>query len=668
MSWQIESGDEGLIRAILSSVRKGAWTHSSVASTPPEFTPVFTNWDLPGGIPTTMYGDADFIATAWTSGWGTTLNGAFIYRVAGSDPTLIIATTGGYVGRWTGAAWAELRNSLTTTATDWWSGRQFGTDLFITNRTDGIYRWDGDTLVPIGAKPIAQMENDEASLWASETADTTNYREGAQSMYVESTGSQTTMTFTPAANFDAVTGRFSAQAYASDKSPGTDFYHFKVMFSNTGTIDTTNTRVLMTDGAAVTLNFPYTVWDSDRAGTTLTNPPVAGTWYDVYLPALDGTDSGTFNAANIDTFAFAVDTSAGTLRMNVDDFYVIYDDAKTMPAVQVLEEWKNMLWGGDGTGAANRDTLYFSKVQAPDEYASTASFPIKAFGEKVTAFKNFYNQLTVGADNHVFTISGSTVGYTYPAYLFDVNEVTDEFGISSHRSVVKAKNRLWWNWQKQFCTYNGTSVEKASYPIDVTIAGIEDDSLFEVVGAPFRRLNQLWWTWPRDGQSANDRLMRYDLETDAWLPCIGITTPLLLQTFVSDQERLLSFTAADRKVKNQADTSSLAFAGTNVAATWELPPLHLQGDTIEQVVVWLQYLTNTGTLTVAYRVADHLRALAAASYTTLESITQSAAGELGRIRIDDRSPWLQLRLTTDGVRSEIQPPIVVDCIRAGRPF
>ena len=94
MSWQIESGDEGLIRAILSSVRKGAWTHSSVASTPPEFTPVFTNWDLPGGIPTTMYGDADFIATAWPSGWGATLNGAFIYRVAGSDPTLILGRRG----------------------------------------------------------------------------------------------------------------------------------------------------------------------------------------------------------------------------------------------------------------------------------------------------------------------------------------------------------------------------------------------------------------------------------------------------------------------------------------------------------------------------------------------------------------------------------------------
>lgn len=665
-AWQVQDGEEGQIRLVLPSVRRGAWTHSSIESVPPEFTPVFTHWDLPGGVPTTMYGDSDFIATAWTSGWGSTLNGAFIYRVAGSDPVLIITTTGGYAGQWTGSAWAELRNSLTTTATDFWTGRQFGTDLFITNRTDGIYRWDANTLVPIGAKPIAQMESDEASLWASETADTTNYREGAQAMYVESSGTQATMTFTPTANFDAVDGRFSATDYISDKSPGTDFYHFKVMFNNTGTIDTTNTRVLMTDGAAVTLNFPFTTWDQDRDGTAMTNPPVAGTWYDVYLPPVDATDSGTFNAANIDTFAFAVDTSAGTLRMHCDDFYVIYNN--TMPAVQYLEEWKNILWGGDQTGAANRDTLHFSKVQAPDEYNTLATFPIKAFGERVTALKNYYNQLTIGSDNHVFTISGSSAGYTYPAYLFDINEVTDEVGISSHRSVVKAKNHLWWWWQKQICKYNGTTVEKASYPVDVTTAGVEDDSLWEIVGAPFRRLNQLWWTYPRDGETANDRILRYDLEMEAWLPTEGITTPLLLQTFVSDAETFLTFTAATRLVKQQAATSSLAFSGTNIAATWEMPPIHLEGDTLEQVVGWLNYLTNTGTLTVAYRVADHLRALPAASYTTLESVNQAVAGELGRIRIDDRAPWLQIRLTTSGVRAAVQLPFVIDAIRVGRPF
>src|SRR3990167_3883315 len=399
MAFQVTSGQDGKAVYTIHDVKRGAWTHASPLSTPDGFVPVMTNFDLPGGIPTSMFGNVAFIPTAWPNDSGV-VNLLCDRRVAGSEPTIILATTAGIVYYWTGAAWTELRRGLDTTATTWWSKVQYGTDLFISNPVDGVHRYDGDTLVPIGAKPIAQMESDEASLWAGETADTTNYREGAQSMYVESSGAQTTMTFTPAANFDAVTGRFSAQAYASDKSPGTDFYHFKALFTNTGTIDTTNTRVLMTDGSAVTLNFPFTVWDSDRSGTAMPTP-VAGTWYDVYLPALDGTEGGTFDATNIDTFAFAVDTSAGTLRINVDDFYVIYDT--TMPAVQVLAEWKNMLWGGDGTGAANRDTVYFSKVQAPDEFNTTASFPMKAYGEKVTSHKNFYNQLTIIADNHVFT-------------------------------------------------------------------------------------------------------------------------------------------------------------------------------------------------------------------------------------------------------------------------
>ena len=593
-----------------------------------------------------MNGDADFITTAWPAAW-TNITGAFTYKVAGSNPTLLVAGSGGYVGYWSGSAWVELRNSLSTTA--WWCPQQYGSDLFITNPTDGIYRYDANTLVPIGAKPIAQMESDEASLWTGETADTTNYREGAQSMYAESTGAAVNMVYTPTTNFNAVTGRGGARDYVSDKSPGTDYYHFKVMFSNTGTIDTTNTRVLLTDGDGDTLNFPYTTWDSDRSATTLTNPPVATTWYDVYLLASEGTDSATFDATNIDTFTFSVDTSSGTLRMNIDDLYVQY--AVTMPAVQFLSELKNILWGANVTGSTN--AYHFSPVGAPDEYTGTATNTLKSDGESITALKRFYNQLTIPTDNHVFSISGSVVGQTYPSYIFDVNEVTDEAGCSSHRSIIKAKNALWWWWQKQLCRYNGTSVDKISYPVDVTLAAVDSANLDLIVGCPFRRLNQLWWSYPTDS------LIRYDLETNAFLPTAGLVTPNIIQTYVSGVETLLTFENTTRKVKKQGQTSVYSFADTAIAATWELPPLMMTASSLQWMHTIIQYLTNTGDITVSYRTSDHLRALEAASFATLDTITQSAPGELGKITINENAVWCQLRITTSGVRAEIQPPIFV---------
>ena len=654
MAFQQTQTPEGEVAFSIPSLHKGAWTHASPLSTPDGYAPVMTNFDLPAGIPTTMYGDSDFIATAWT-GASTKAVGFAERRIPGSTTAYILALNDGTVWVWV-SSWTQLRSGLSTTSGLWWSWVQYGTDTVMTNQYDGVFRYDGDTFVPIGAKPIAQMESDEASLWAGETADTTNFREGAQSMYAESSGAQTTLTFTPASNFDAVTGRLSAAAYASDKSPGTDFYHFKVMFSNTGTIDTTNTRVLLTDGSAVTLNFPYTTWDSDRSGTALTNPPVAGTWYDVYLPALDGTDSGTFNAANIDTFAFAVDTSAGTLRMNVDDFYVIY--ATTMPAVQYLEEWKNILFGARTT--ANPDSYFFSKDRAPDEYNSLATSPVKTKGGVLTGLKKFYNQLVVPTEHSIHSLSGSIQGRTYPTYLFDVQEVTDEGGFSSQRSIVKAQSKLFGLYQREIVVYNGTGITKLSYPIDETLALIDDADLEMCVGDRFRSKNQLWWTYRRSGQSVNDRIAKYDYVNDAFLPTEGLSTPIVHRTFSSGVERLLTFDETNRKVKRENDSASLTFHGTAIAATLELPPVSASV-ALEWLEANLQYLSNTGNVTVAYRIAQHLRALAGAAYTTLPAgtIDQAVAGELGLLKIADRSPLLQLRLTTSGVRMQLQPPVII---------
>ena len=102
MTWELQEGEGGAVRFKLAGPRKGAWTHTSVDSVPPEYAPVFTNWDLPGGIPTTMYGNADFISTAWTSGFGTVVNGLFEFRIIGSSPKIILFTASGYAAQWDG--------------------------------------------------------------------------------------------------------------------------------------------------------------------------------------------------------------------------------------------------------------------------------------------------------------------------------------------------------------------------------------------------------------------------------------------------------------------------------------------------------------------------------------------------------------------------------------
>lgn len=650
---QVTTKDDGTIEYSVVLPDRGVWTHASPQNSPERTIADLTNCSIFGDLVWSALGNKKFITTAFASGSVTLLCD---YRYPGAEPVIILASTSGIVWKWdsAGGTWVSLRSGLSTTSTLWWAWQQYGTDLFITNPTDGVYRWDANTLVPVGAKPIAQCESDEAALWAGETADTTNYREGVQSMYVESAGAQTTMTYTPSTNFNAVTGRLSAADYASDKSPGTDFYHFKVMFSNTGTIDTTNTRVLMTDGDGDTLNFPYTVWDSDRSGTALTNPPVAGTWYDVYLPALDGTDSATFDASNIDTFAFAVDTSAGTLRMNVDDFYVIY--ATTMPAVSYLGEWRNILFGARTT--ANPDALYWSPTRAPDQWSALATAPIKGGGDSITALKPFFHQLTIGTDHHVHTLSGNIIGQTYPAYLFDINEVTDEAGISSHRSIVRVNNKLYWFYLGNIVQYSGTAVDKVSYQIEPTLQAVDVANLQSIVGARFRTTNELWWTYPRINQ-ATSIVIKYNFIHQALLPS-DLVTPLLYTTYESSVERLLAVDNTNRFVYRQNDdTPAYKHFGTNIGYVVELPGLGSPDQAVEWIEAFIAYLSNTGSITVTYRLADHLRQLSGVAYTTVGTINQAVAGELGRIRLGFPGKVCQLKITSTGVPFQLQFPVVV---------
>jgi len=656
---QVSQDEQGFVRFSVLSLAKGAWTHLSPLSTPEGFAPTFTNFDLPGGIPTSMYGDSDFIATAWPAAWG---NATLLCKrkIAGSDPTTILAGIGGYVGYWTGAAWVELRNGLSTGGLQW-SWVQYGTDLFISNLTDGIYRYDGDTLMPVGAKPIAQAELDEAALWTNETPDAVNFKEGIGSVYVTSgnPGASAALTFTPATTMDVATGRLSARTYAVTKATGSDCFHFSFKLSNGAgsTVTDTTTTFTITDTLGKSLAWGANLWRTGKSTSAAVVAVNDNNWHEVWLFPVEATEVATFNPTLCATFKWIVTTSAGQTNINVEDIYVTY--VVTMPAVAYLAEWKNILWGARTT--ANPDSYFFSKVSGPDEYSGTATNPIKAKGEAITGLANFYNQLTITVDHSVHSLSATNITSPYPAYLFDNQQVTDEAGCSSHHSIVKAINRLWWLYQREMVSYNGTGVVKESLPIDVTLALIDEANLDRTVGAKCRSLNQLWWSYRRSGEGANDRIIRYDYVAGAWLPCEGISTPLLLQSYASGSEKLLTVNNTTRKIKKQADSASLAFSGTNIEGTICLPPMSTD-TALQWIEAYIRYLTNTGTLTVAYRIVDSYRALAAAGYTTMEAINQALPGELNQLRIGDQGTVCQIRLTTSGVRAQIQPPITVTTI------
>ena len=650
---KISGTNTGQITFSLDSVTKGMWSWPSPTGAPEGFVSLLKNLDLPGGMPTSMYGDSVFIDTAYAAASTVTL--ATTRKIIGSDPTPVIATSLGNVLYWTGAAWVSLRSSLSTAAELWWSDEQYGTDLFIANATDGVYRFDGTHLLPIGAKHIADGGSDEAADWTNETADTTNFKVGTQSVKVTSgnPGASALLTYNPSAAINTASGRLGARTYLLTKASGTDAYHFWVKFSAgaTATITAATTTLVITDTGAKTLTWDATKWHSSKDSTSAAIVINTNDWKEVWVFPSDATESATFDPTIVDKLEFKVTTSAGQTDMSITDIYSVY--LTTMPNVQIVKEWKNMLFGMQG------DTYYFSKVAAPDQYDVLANSSLKSGGEGINGVARFFNQLTIGTDTHVFTISGSTQGSTYPAYLFDQNEVTDEIGIDSHRSIVKAENQLFWYWQGHIVNYNGTKAEHFSYPIDTLLDEIDNSKVQFIVGAPYRGKHEVWWTYRRTGQSVNDRVLKFDHQWKAFITVEGLSTPVLFKSSVSKLEKLLTIDETSRKIYVQNQSTSYTFVGTSIAYALEFPAMGVPGMSLQWDQNWLQYLNNTGNMLVKTRTADTLRALQGASYATSETVAMSTDGEYGKMRIGERATWLQLLFESTGTKMELQSPFLV---------
>jgi hypothetical protein len=466
-------------------------------------------------------------------------------------------------------------------------------------------------------------------------------------------GASALLTYNPATTINTSSGRLGARTYYLTKLIGTDAYHFWVKFSNGSgsTITAATTTLVITDTGAKTLTWPATLWRTSKSPTGTAVSLTSDAWQEVWVFPSEATESATYDPTIVDKLEWKVTTSAGQTYILIDDVYSVY--LTTMPNVQIVKEWKNMLFGFQS------DTYYFSKVAAPDQYDTLANSSLKSGGEIINGVARFFNQLTIGTESHVITISGSTQGSTYPAYLFDQNEVTDEIGIDSHRSIVKAENRLYWYWQGKIIQYDGTRANQISYPIQPYLDLLDASKAQFIVGAPHRQKHEIWWTFRVSGDSVNDWILKYDYNWKSFIIVEGLTTPVVFRSSVSSLEKFLTIDQSSRIIKVQNYPATYTFSDVGIESKMELPALNIPGFSLQWVQNWLQFLNSSGNILLQYRTGDTLRALQGATYQTVETVSMSVDGEYGKLRIGERADWLQIRFSCTGAKMNLQPPFLV---------
>ena len=636
----------------------GPWQGLDTKSPPMQIAenhlPGLQNVDLPEGVPTRVDGFA-LHATSFDTGTSVP-NLLARYIPSTGDAFYITADESGnvYSHVSAGGAPTSLRQGLSTTAGLYWTHTQLADYLIIANPTDGNYKWDGTRLIPLGAKYIADMETAEDATWVGGATSTT-VREGTQSRTRTSTGAAVTVALTPATAWDLTDGLYSAIDYSTTTSR----IHFYINIDVAANVDLTTTYIRFGD-AADTAYF--------QAAASVANwGTLANGWNRVQIAKSLFATTGAPSWASIAKLTFAFDaTGANTVIFIVDDCYLRYSDALTMPSVQYVSDWKNMVLGARST--ADPSTFYFARVSAPDEYTATASFPVNEDDEDtITGMHPFYNQVLITKDNSCHSISGTVAGTVYPNYNLETLLVTTDHGGSSHRALVQAGNYIYIWWRGELHRYNGTGTEKVSRSVDPTLATVNMARLSQIVGARRRPLNQIFWYYPDGAATTNDTGLRYDYLIDGFMSMTGQTMALATQVFESGIEYLLT-AEYDGDIMRQDNGAD--YAGTSITAFVTMPWVSAQ--LANELKTWLEvyvpYETNTGDLIVEYRLANHPREMAAASFVTAGTIVQDVVGEYGRAFIGNNSVWIQLRFRTVNARMTLFSPILLKAVRLGAAF
>lgn len=606
---------------------RGLDTKSAPMSIQDGLLPAIQNMDLPAGTPTRIDGH-DLHAASFDTGTSVPSLLARYIPVTGSASYITADESGQVYSHATGGgAPTIIRRGLSTTSGVWWSDVQIGDYLVIANETDGNYKWDGTRLLPLGAKYAADMESDETT-WTGGSTNTTDVREGTQSRSLTAAGGGTAdMNLQPATARDLLSGLLEA----ADYNTTTDRMSFFVNLDTAVNLDLTTSYIRFGNAAD-------TAYFQALASTWGT---LANGWNLVRVARSSFTTTGAPNWNTIAKISFHIDANPAVSVVAIfDDVYVIYRATAVMPNVQMLAQWKNILFG-----AVNSD-LNFSEVGAPDEYTDTALFPVdQNDGTEVTSLHAFYNQVMIGKDNSLHSLTGTVAGTVYPNFNFELLRITTEHGVSSHRAVIEAKGGLYLWWRGEIHRYNGTGTEKVSTQIDPTLATVNMARLRYIVGARRRVLNQIGW-WYSDGSATtNASALVYDYAVDGFITRAGQAMVLAKTVFESDIEYLLT-AEYDGEIMRQDFTAD--FDGTGIVAIVTYP-WTAAGDP-DKLKAWAEanipYQTFTGNLTVQYRVANHPREFDAASFATAGTIDQAVTGELGRAFIGERGRWFQLRLTT----------------------
>lgn len=170
-----------------------------------------------------------------------------------------------------------------------------------------------------------------------------------------------------------------------------------------------------------------------------------------------------------------------------------------------LETWNDRLWiAQKATGR-----LYYSETSDPQTVLAESYEPFQTDNAIFTGLKATNQQLLVFYEKSVYRITGYDD--------FDVQQLTNEYGAISDKTIVAFEERVWFLDQNQVIEFNGSQFTNVGYRVKNYLDSMNVQAAKTIAWSYFfSDRNEVWFGVPVLGASQVNYVLVYDYVVDSW--------------------------------------------------------------------------------------------------------------------------------------------------------
>lgn len=200
-------------------------------------------------------------------------------------------------------------------------------------------------------------------------------------------------------------------------------------------------------------------------------------------------------------------------------------------APKYLELYNNQLFLAGFSSALS--TAYWSQVGEPEGIPPDyfAEFRTND-GDRVTGMKSFAGALIVTKEKSFHKLTGDNPSN------FLIQEISDQYGCLSNRTLVQFEDRLMFLDQKGVVEYNGANIRIISNRVEPIFLSMNVQAATEnACSIHYRQYNEVWFCIPCNGATINNCIVVYDYVADAWTKYEGlnVSSVALARQFLTSQ-------------------------------------------------------------------------------------------------------------------------------------